>query len=222
MVPDNIPVSVRTPSTLAKWLKTEEKNLENYQPQKGTNETRIGIYNNGYMGSNTDLGTYLPDYREKTINFFNNQMKSTYFGGEFSENISYALQFPIYKPENSIKEMYKSHLSYINNIFDIYTNYTFGTEYNVKNVDNSAYYGQTVFKFIRDHVGYRLVLRKCSVPGKVKQGENLKIEFTIENTGFANPIRKMNSDLILEQNGNYMRTELDLDATELILVQKNN
>ena len=214
IVPDNISVSVRTPSTLANWLNTEEKKLEKYKSKKGSKESRVGIYNNGFMGSNTDLGTYLTDYREKTINFFNNQMKYTYFGGEFPENISHALLFSEYKPENAIKEMYKSHLSYINNIFEIYKNYTFGKDYNVKDVDNSAYYGQTVYKFIRDHVGYRLVLRKSSVPSSVKQGEKFKIEFTIENTGFANPIRKMNSDLILEQNGTYMTTQLDIDSTE--------
>ena len=50
-------------------------------------------------------------------------------------------------------------------------------EYNVKDVDNSAYYGQSVYKFIRDHVGYRLVLRKSSIPSKVEQGEIFKIEF---------------------------------------------
>ena len=213
VVPDNISVSVRTPETIAKWLKTEEKKLEKYKSKKGSRESRVGIYNNGYMGSNTDLGTYKVD-RGKSINFFSNQMKYAYFGGEFPENITNALLFSTYKPENAIKEMYKSHLSYINNIYPIYKNYTFGKEYNVKDVDNSAYYGQSVYKFIRDHVGYRLVLRKSSVPSKVEQGESFTIKFTIENTGFANPIRKMNSDLILEQNGTYMRTELDIDATE--------
>lgn len=54
-------------------------------------------------------------------------MKYTYYGGEFSRNINFALQYDTYKPENSIKEMYKTHLSYINgNIFQLYKNYSFG------------------------------------------------------------------------------------------------
>ena len=215
VVPDNIPVTVRTPITIATWFNTTEDKLETIISKKGSRESRVGLYNDGYMGSNTDLGTYKADLREKTINFFYNQMNYTYFGGEFSGNIEYAKQYKTYLPENCIKEMYRSHLSYINaNIFKLYNNYTFGKQYDVENVDNSAYYGQTVFKFIRDHLGYRLVLRKSNIPKKVKQGGNFKMNFIIENTGFANPIRKMNSELILEQNGHYMRTELDLDATE--------
>ena len=189
------------------------KYFRSYVSQKGSRLSRIGLYNDGYMGSDSDLGTYR--YRENTVNFFYNQMKYTYYGGEFSGNIEFALKYNTYKPENSIPEMYKTHLSYINsNIFQLYKNYTFGKEYDVENVDNSAYYGQNVFKFIRDHLGYRLVLRKSLVQKEVEQGGIFEIKFTVENTGFANPIIQMKSELILEKNGYYLKTELDVDSTE--------
>ena len=213
VIPDNIPVTVRTPNIIAKWLNISEDKLDTFISPKGSKASRIGLFNDGYMGSDSDLGTYR--YRENSVNFFYNQMRYTYFGGEFSGNIDFAKKYETYKPENSIKEMYKTHLSYINsNIFGLYKDYIFEKKYDVENVDNSAYYGQTVFKFIRDHLGYRLVLRNIIIQKEVKQGENFELDFDIENTGFANPIRKMNSELILEKDGNYMRTELDTDATE--------
>lgn len=195
------------------------KYFRSYVSQKGSRLSRIGLYNDGYMGSDSDLGTYR--YRENTVNFFYNQMKYTYYGGEFSGNIEFALKYNTYKPENSIPEMYKTHLSYINsNIFQLYKNYTFGKEYDVENVDNSAYYGQNVFKFIRDHLGYRLVLRKSLVQKEVEQGGIFEIKFTVENTGFANPIIQMKSELILEKNGHHMKTELDIDSTEFYSCSK--
>ena len=220
-IPDNIPVTVRTPNIIAKWLNISENQLDTFIAEKGSRASRVGLYNDGYMGSNTDYGTYNYQYRNICVNFFYNQMRYTYFGGEFSGDLETALKYDTYKPENSIKEMYKTHLSYINgNIFKLYQNYTFEKQYDVENVDNSAYYGQTVFKFIRDHLGYRLVLRKSNIQKEVEQGGIFEIKFIIENTGFANPIRKMNSELILEKNGNYMRTPLDVDVNEFFSCTK--
>ena len=171
------------------------------------------------MGSDSDLGTYR--YRENTIKFFYNQMRYTYFGGEFSGNINFAKQYGTYKLENAIKEIYKTHLIYINsNIFQLYKDYTFGKNYDVESVDNSAYYGQTFFKFIRDHIGYRLVLRDSYIPKDAYQIGIFEIKFTIENAGFVNPIFKMNSEIVLEKNGNFMRTEVDVDSTEFYSCNK--
>ena len=218
-VPDNIPITVRTPNIIAKWLNIPEDKLDTFVSEKGSRESRVGLFNDGYMGSDSDLGTYR--YRENSVNFFYNQMRYTYFGGEFSGNINFALKYDTYKPENSIREMYKTHLSYINsNIFQLYKNYTFSKEYDVENVDNSAYYGQTVFKFIRDHIGYRLVLRDSFVQKEIMQGGIFEARFTLENTGFANPIFKMNSEIILEKNGQFMKTEVEVDSTELYSCSK--
>jgi hypothetical protein len=111
--------------------------------------------------------------------------------------------------------MYKTHLSYINsNIYSLYKDYTFSSEYDVDNVDNSAYYGETVYKFMRDHIGYRFVLRDSQLSTQVSQGGTLNLDFNVENTGFANPIRSQKAELILEKDGEYITTEVDLNSTE--------
>ncbi|MBQ3566276.1 MAG: DUF4832 domain-containing protein, partial [Oscillospiraceae bacterium] len=213
MVPDDIPITVRTPNTFAKWAGIEMSEIDSWISEPGSDATRIGIYNDGYMGSDSDLGTY--SNRDKETTWIANQTTATYFGGEFSGNLEWAQKYNTYLPENAIPEMYKTHLSYINsNIYNLYKDYTFGEQYDVENADNSAYYGETVFKFIRDHLGYRFVLRDSDLSESVEQGDTLTLDFSVENTGFANPIRPQKAEIILEKDGEYVTAEIDVDTRQ--------
>lgn len=221
-VPSPIPVTVRTPNIFAEWagIKLSEINdrelinsltESEYTSDIQANKDRIGLYNDGYMGSSSDLGTY--SNREIETDWLSEQTLTSYFGGEFSGNINYAKEFDTYLPENAIPEMYKTHLSYINgNIFDLYNDYTFSEVYSPEGVDNSAYYGQTVFKFIRDHIGYRFVLRDSKLTESAEQGGKVQVKFKIENTGFANVIPSVQSYIILEKDGVFNYAETDIDC----------
>ena len=220
--PQTVPLTVRTPDTFAEWAGIKRSDLSNEEVFKAAAdssssnarkilEKRIGMYNDGYMGSNSDLGTFAD--RAGETRWLSSVSTETYYGGEFSGNIDYAKQFDTYLPENAIPEMYLTHLSYINgNIFQLYKDYTFGSEYDVEGVDNSAYYGQNVFQFIRDHLGYRFVLRKSELTADVPQGGELKLRFSVENTGFSNPIPYVYGDLILEKDGVYIMAPVDTDC----------
>ncbi|MDE6666184.1 MAG: DUF4832 domain-containing protein [Ruminococcus sp.] len=212
-VPAPIPVTVRTPDIFAKWADIERKDLSDYDSSGNSEALRVGLYDDGYMGSDSDLGTY--SNREVETEWLSKQTLTSYFGGEFSGNLDWAKKYDTYLPENAIPEMYKTHLSYINgNIFQLYKDYTFGENYDVDGVDNSAYYGQTVFQFIRDHIGYRFVLRKSELSDTVQQGGELKLHFNVENTGFASIIPETKTEIILEQNGNFIRTTVDINPDE--------
>lgn len=227
-VPSPIPVTVRTPDIFAKWVGIERKDLADYQPEPESEAARVGLYNDGYMGSDSDLGTYAN--RDIETVWLGNQTVNSYFGGEFSGNLEWAKKYDTYLPENAIPEMYNTHLSYINcNIFQLYKDYTFSQDNDISDViyqpfdsnvdleksfDHSAYYGQTVFQFIRDHIGYRFVLRKSELSENIKQGGQLDIHLKVENTGFANPIPDVNAELLIEQNGNFMRTGINIDPNE--------
>ncbi len=212
LVPDDIPVTVRTPNTFAKWVGIEMSELGDYVSTG--NQLRVGMYNDGYMGSDSDLGTFTYN-REQETSWLSRQTITSYYGGEFSGNLDWAKKYDTYLPQNAIPEMYKTHLSYINaNVYQLYKDYTFGAEYDVDNVDNSSYYGETVFKFIRDHIGYRFVLKNSELNESVSQGGTLNLNFDIENTGFANPIRSQKAEVILEKDGNYITTQVDLDTTK--------
>lgn len=210
-VPAPIPVTVRTPGTAAAYFGIEKNQLADYTPEPDSDASRVGMYDDGYMGSDSDLGTYSD--RENETAWLGRQTLTSYFGGEFSGNIEFAKKYNTYLPENAVPEMYKTHLSYINsNIFQLYKDYTFSEQYSIDGVDNSAYYGQTVYKFIRDHIGYRFVLRSCDFDSEVNQGGVLNLSFNVENTGFANPIMQQKTELILENNGRYIIAETDTDT----------
>lgn len=213
VVPDPIPVTVRTPNIFAKWAGIEESELGEYVLEPGSKASRVGLYNDGYMGSDSDLGTFQD--RKRDLKWLRQQTLTSYYGGEFSGNLDFAKKYDTYLPENAVPEMYYSHLSYINsNIYALYKDYTFGESYDVDGVDNSAYYGETVFKFIRDHLGYRFVLRDCDLSESVSQNGVLRVCTKIENTGFANPIMRQNAEIILEKDGNYIKTEVDANTNQ--------
>ena len=215
-VPDPIPVTVRTWDTFAEWLGLSSRlELEGYTSAAGSRAARVGMYNDGYMGSDSDLGTYPYAETNRPIEtgMMYTQCTTAYFGGEFSGNLEWARQFDTYLPENAIPEMYLTHLSYINgNIYQLYKDYTFGADDDVEGVDNSAYYGQTVYQFMRDHLGYRFVLRDSDLSASVEQGGTLTLDFKVENTGFANPIRQQKAEIILEKDGVWTACEVDLDS----------
>lgn len=216
-VPGDCPVTVRTPDIFAEWAGIKRAQLDDEELFAAAEEgdrllsKRVGLYNDGYMGSDSDLGTFAN--RQIETNWLSRVTTETYYGGEFSGNLSWAQKYDTYLPENAIPEMYKTHLSYINgNIYQLYKDYTFGEEYDIEGVDNSAYYGETVFQFVRDHLGYRFVLRKSELSPKVEQGGELKLHFNVENTGFANPVPHTNSYVILEQDGTFFRAPVDIDT----------
>ncbi len=231
-VPAPIPVTVRTPDIFAEWAGIKRSELNDrelinslteskYTAMIQENKDRIGLFDDGYMGSNSDLGTYAN--REIETDWLGVQTLTSYFGGEFSGNIDFAKQYDTYLPENAIPEMYKTHLSYINsNIFQLYKDYTFGADCDVENVDNSAYYGQTVYQFIRDHLGYRFILRDSKLTGNAVQGDNVQVDFTVENTGFAGVIPKVQSYVILEKDGVFTFAEVDTDCRKWLSCTKND
>lgn len=63
VLPDDMTVNVRKPSDFCAWSGIELENIDKYTAGKGTDAYRIGMYNDGYLGSVSDLGTY--DDRKK-------------------------------------------------------------------------------------------------------------------------------------------------------------
>lgn len=213
MTPDDIPVTVRTPNIFRQWMGLDMDGMAAWESEPGSQAARVGLYNDGYMGSDSDLGTY--SNRAVETGWLGRQTVSTYYGGEFSGNLEWTKKFDTYLPENAIPEMYATHLSYINsNIYSLYNDYTFGEQYDVANVDNSAYYGQTVYKFMRDHLGYRFTVRDCDLSAQTTQGGEMEMAFRVENTGFANPIRAQKAELLLEKDGCYVTAQVDMDSRE--------
>jgi hypothetical protein len=199
-------IGVRTPAYIAAWLGINASDFDvtseafkEAAEKKGKDIYRVGMFNDGYMGSSTDLGTFNGTItRAKGVAWLNEFAKYTLYGGECAtdNNTTYINDY------NTIdyisKEAFQTHTSYLNlywnnNVVDKWKTaetYTGEGEYN----------GQTAFKYINDHLGYRLVMRDSVLPVAVKGGDNLDINLNIENVGFGNIVNGKKVTVVLKNS----------------------
>ena len=192
VLPESIPISVRTPGQYCGWCGVERSELAGQVTQKGQKEYRVGIYDDGYLGSETDLGTYVD--REAEVNWLFNQARHTVFGGEAGSaggqhgEVGFTTTF-------LEKEAFLTHTTYLN------------LEWNQKLINalkretyqgsEERYQGSDGYVYLKNHMGYRFVIRGVKMSSAVPLGKRLKLEMEVENVGFANLVKPKNLTLIL-------------------------
>lgn len=180
--PEKIKIGVRQPKYYAYWAGIERDKLSKNVTTSGTKEYRVGLYNDGYLGSESDLGTF--NNRELEIKWLGNQANHTLYGGEVVAN--YASGTPLNTVKYMSEEAFKTHTTYLNGIYNDKVLESWKNEkYEGK---DQLYKGENGYTYIANHLGYRYVVRKANVQNKVEQGKKLNIELNIENVGFANLI----------------------------------
>ena len=185
---DNYPILVRTPKMIYHYLNITINDIDNYVINSDTQEYRLGIFNDGYLGSSSDLGTYTN--REKEINWLCKQTTHIPFGGE-------VMTGEMSNIENCLGEMNKINLSYLNYEWNYNTTQTKWNEsyYTSKLGQESLYYNTKAVNYIRNHLGYRLVLENCNI--KRKDNTNTySINIDIKNIGFGNLTRTKQTQII--------------------------
>lgn len=207
--PKNIKLGVRQPQYYAYWAGIERSKINENITTPEMTSYRIGLYNDGYLGSESDLGTF--KNREVEIQWLEKQALHTLYGGEVVAN--YAQGTPLNTVKYMSEEAFRTHTSYLNGI------------YNDKVIDSwksekydgtdELYKGQTGYTYIANHLGYRFVLRKSSISETIKQNEKLSIELNIENVGFGNLVNNKIATLILSKDDKIYEIKTNLDATKL-------
>ncbi|MBQ8688111.1 MAG: DUF4832 domain-containing protein [Ruminococcus sp.] len=257
ITPDTVPVTVRTPNTFRQWLKdycgiettAADMSYEISDSELAAKAARVGLYNDGYMGSDSDLGTYSNRAGETAW-----LADAPSYGGEFSGNDEWRLKYTTWQPEYALPEMYDTNLLRINcNIYrtrtvsttyttqeeaqerldaiDVlyenaglgdydyggtieqteegykaswkwmgYDDFTFDETLDSKlgvSCDNSAFYGETVWQYIRAHLGYRFVLRKSQLSETADPGGAFTMNFSVENTGFSETPKDKEVEVLL-------------------------
>ncbi len=258
ITPLSIPLLVRTPNTVRQWLldycgvetTAADMTYTIADESLAAQAARVGLYNDGYMGSDYDLGTYQNRPGETAW-----LHTAPSYGGEFSGNDEYRLKYPNWQPENAIAEMYYTQLMRINsNIYRTrtvskdyasheeaqtrlneidslyesaglgsydysgtitqnedgtykaswkwmgYDDFVFDEELDEKlgvDCDNSAFYGENTWQFIRAHLGYRFVLRNSTMNISADPGGEFNMEFSVENTGFSETPKDKEAEIIL-------------------------
>ncbi len=159
---------------------------------KGDTMYRVGMFNDGYLGTQYDYGTWGADCktsicREEGVAWLEKYSINTPYGGEALTTASgYQV---INTPEFLAYEGFRTHTSYLN----IEWNYNLINDWKAKHFtgkdfeyDGTKIDSLTGFKYIEDHLGYRFVLRESWLRDTVYNGELFKAKLRIQNVGFGN------------------------------------
>lgn len=163
---------------------------------KGDTMYRVGMFNDGYLGTQFDYGTWGEDCeksicREEGVAWLEKYSINTPYGGEALTTASgYKV---INTPEFLAYEGFRTHTSYLNiqwnnTLIDSWKKAHFtGSDYEY---DGTKIDSLTGFKYVDDHLGYRFVLRESWLPDTVYADEPFRAKLKIQNVGFGNLTQK--------------------------------
>ena len=192
VLPESVCVSVRTPLHYCWWKGIDRADISSDVTNPSDVSYRVGIYNDGYFGSYSDLGTYAN--REEEVKWLYNQARHTLFGGELM-----AIQVTETGKTCSSQledEAFITHTSYLNGAYSPIAFENLRNE--IYNSKDGYYHSQTGYVYIRNHLGYRFVLRQIRMNREVLINDKLLIEATIDNVGFANMVKPKKLYVVLE------------------------
>ena len=168
---------------------------------KGDTMYRVGMFNDGYLGTQYDYGTWGADCatsicREEGVAWLEKYGINTPYGGEaLTTADNYQV---INTPEFLAYEGFRTHTSYLNiqwnnKLIESWKKTPFTQkdfDYDPARVDSLS-----GFKYINDHLGYRFVLRESWLSDTVGSDGILRAKLRIQNVGFGNLTRKMKVSL---------------------------
>lgn len=185
---NGIPVMARTPKAMFVYFGKSLDEIEKYEIKEGEEGYYLGLFNDCYLSSVDDYGTYTYD-RTREINWLSKQNEHLPFGGETCDNCDKS------NLDYAIPEMYKLGLSYLNIEFstDVINKWK-NLEYNSALGKDSLFYGVTGYDYIKAHFGYRLVIR--SLTCEYQKGKDFNLVINIDNVGFGNLLKEKMVDII--------------------------
>ena len=211
-------------------------------PDRGTPAQRFGMFNDSYSAGSksfNDNGSLSEGYRligtggdfdrNVVLTWIRNQ--KNFYGGETvgpgSEDNIYP-RFPNVLYEAAYAQTTHLNSSYSQRTYKLWADFV----YNKENVTvpftsphdgvtrmaifDQVYNGRNGMEYIRDRLGYRLVLREAYVSEWVKQSGTLRFEGKIQNVGFGNIVNRKNVSIILKakDGSNTYTTLTDIDARD--------
>ena len=212
-------LSVRTPAQLRSILRNKSP-LTSTEAFTDTLASRLGLYNDGMLGSAYDLGTYddtpfknPSDFnekgtREQEISFQNKLCQFVPNGGEVTIDNKYN-DF-----ENAVNDLADMHVSYLNSAHDMAV---------LKKWKASTYTGNDIFSqvngydYIHAHLGYRYVLQDSDLDFHSFVDDHATLYLTIANRGFSPAYKKFTPELVAvnQDTGEKLSIETDFDTREI-------
>ena len=168
-------VQVRTPAIKRDLYSTTA--LADSQGYNESNIARIGHFNDCFLASSTDYGTYSNSTVEYP--YLAQETKFLPMGGE-----TCAPNSPRSDCASALNEMAKFHWSFLN------------SDYNTSVLGSFTSGG--CYSEIQQKLGYRFVLTNATFPQAIQLGSTLPVTIKLFNQGFAAPFNKRNAYLVLK------------------------
>lgn len=146
----------------------------------GPFSSRLGLYNDGMLGSDTDTGTYADGTRASEISFQEALCDFIPNGGEV------IISNPHNDSAAALRDLKSMHISYLNADYDMAvlekwkTTTYHGTD---------SFSGHSYYDYIGAHLGYRYILRSSELTFSPFKDQEAKISLSLENTGFSGSCR---------------------------------
>ena len=192
-------ILVRTPNVIYKCLDKTLNDIDGLVIPEDSLYYRLGLFNDGYLGTELDTGTFTDRARE--VKFMSVQNEHLPYGGEVIVPGS-----KMHDIERCTPEMFEMGLSYLNVEWNNEVIAKWQKTYYTRSCgSDKLYYGSTAFDYIQNHMGYRFVLRGSNL--KYSKGE-VSAKLKIENVGFGNMLKEKNVRLIFENESGEI-TEVD-------------
>jgi len=197
-----ISILVRTPHYIASYAGTKSDGLLAMLPLQDKELRRFGMFNDGYLGTWWDYGTWSGEWkREKGCRLLNACGDHPY-GGELAyvgrewldKNREKCADLFDAAKWNIVKDWYETHLNYLRNSGDrkhplcaFIAEKKFEVEkFRFEGMpDLHEYEGADLLKFMSDHMGYRFVVRDARLPKEFTPEKCAQIALAVENTGFG-------------------------------------
>jgi hypothetical protein len=195
VIDKRIYLSVRTPQHLRTILKTASLPDVATTLSSGSHSFRIGLFNDGCLGSAIDVGTYgssdmsfsesnytSKGSRTQEIQYQNTLCLMVPNGGEAVLDNSYN------DIDNAAIDLAAMHVSYLNSAHDMSViNKWKRQTYTGSGVFN----GTTAYEYIGTHMGYRYVLRSSELALRTLK-KCTEVKLSLDNVGFAPTYRDFN------------------------------
>lgn len=216
VIAPSIYLSVRTP---AQWrMVTGMKDVTANVQEQSSLAGRLGLFNDGMLGSATDLGTYgdtprraelsRKGTREEELAFQNRLCQHVPNGGEVVGNTEYS-DLPA-----AVQTLKTTHVSYLNAYYDRTV---------LEKWQRASWEGDDAFRgcdgltYVQAHLGYRFTVRDAALQSQGFLRPRLRLQVSLENTGFGNALRPFSAVFLLRdtQTGEVRTVPIQFDLREL-------
>ena len=180
-------MAVRTPE-IWRQLTTSLTPLEDNMAYDGSVASRLSLFNDGMLGSVTDVGTYDESSSFSEIENFTGK-------GNRQEEISFQNKLCLYVPnggeviidnsyndiESAVSALSEMRVSYLNMDYD---------EEVLNKWKKSQYNGESGYTYVSKHLGYRYVLTDSEIYDLSFSTQKANYRISIKNEGFAPAYKK--------------------------------